>query len=159
MILAIDPSSSKTGFCLHTGKAIVEAGVIKPNKSDLPAIVRSFQMSRDVADLVAEFKDRLECVIVELPPPTQGKARMNPSVQHQAFGMVMYVIQVAGVKVSTVHPATWTRNRSKEVWADSIRRRYPALANGSDQGFDAAAAIGIAEWFFTIGRFREPVSL
>lgn len=157
MILALDPSSTCTGYSVFDNEKLIEAGLIKPNKSGLKPIDRMYQMAQEVSSLVAEYKAKIELVLIELPPPTQGKRRSNPGVQHQAFGMCMYVLMSHGLpRVHQIHPATWTKCRSKEVWAPIIRAKYPRLGyGGTDSGADAAAAVGMTDWWLMIGRYRE----
>jgi hypothetical protein len=158
LILALDPSSTATGYAIHDGRTFIEKGVLRPDtgKEKCPCR-RAYQMGREVQTIIDEHADRLTLILVENPPPTQRKKRSNPGAQHQAFGLIMGVVIGSKVPYRTIHPSTWTRNRPKELWSQDIRRRHK-LPAGKDKGADACAAIGMTEWWAMVGRHRFEVS-
>lgn len=152
MIVSLDPSSTRVGYAIsNAGK--LDAGVLVPRPHSPDPMVRI----RVLADDIRAFPEirEAELVLIESPPKAMHGKGNSILIQWAAYGAFRLVLADMGVKrLRAIDPSTWTRGRHKETWAFDIRRRF-GLSEANDPGADAAAAVGILDWWMRIGRQRE----
>lgn len=153
MILALDPSSTRTGYAVTDDAGrVVDAGILKPNRADDPPNDRIAAMAAELPSLVREYGVR-EVVIEDTSGKVGGRHRgggAGLAVYGKAVGWFIAVARtlLPPGRVHCVLENTWTRGRRKPDRASAV-----ALAAGSprqlagDRGHDAADAIGLAQWF------------
>lgn len=155
VILAIDPSSTRTGYAILADDGrLIEHGLLKPRRAKDEPHARIDTM---VAELLA-FRDEhagIDCVVVE---DTDGKvARRLGGI---GAGMAIYGMAVRAFRdaarqiwgadaVNMVQARVWTAGRHKSSRAAAI-----GLTAAGDTGLDAADAVGLGLWWIA---HREPV--
>lgn len=163
MILALDPSSTRTGYAVLTTEGrLLEAGVAKPSRKRDTPWVRACAMAVDL-ESIAEQHD-LTAVVVEQPAPQQGKGRDGQWERFSQRGQATYGFAAGviadrllrtGAPVQVVRADEWSRGRAKERRAIEIEKRHPGYDRSQDPGRDAADAIGMGEWFIRQRRLEE----
>lgn len=152
MILALDPSSSVTGYCcLSDSGTVIDAGVIKPTRATDDANTRIVTMSTDVANLILEFEPSV--IVIEDTSGKVGKRHggngAGLSIYGKAIGHLWAVCsRVAPGKVHMVPENTWCRSVSKGNRQLRVMDAVPKYRAEKDKGADCADAIGLALWWF-----------
>jgi len=151
-ILALDPSSLRTGWAWAEGIDIVDAGLIIP-KASLPPLARIEIMCGKVGEIVrARLPER---IVIEIP---EGKihGRLN---RQKVSGMSIYGMAVGaiwwhcytiwdGYTVDCVGVNEWTRGTGKEerkLIAPHLWPEYTKWA-AKDRGGDMSDAISLADF-------------
>jgi len=154
-LLALDPSSTRTGYALVTGPTpadILEAGYFTPKPQSAPPYERIAQMAQDLRELLDEVgPDR---VLIEMPSGKihAGNRRSGgagQSIYGAAAGALWQCARDhAGCPVETIDPNTWTRGRPKKQRVAELARLCPAYAAQarSDGGGDVGDAILLGWW-------------
>lgn len=156
MIVSLDPSSTAIGVSLfHDDGRGERSEVISPDDKRADAVERIHQMARYLVEVLdeAELMSPVRVAVIESPPVFQGR-KMNPGVQHAAYGVVYHVCRLAKIReIVSIHPATWTRNRPKAArqWA---ARRELGLSDSDDKGGDAIDALMLGRWWIDRNRDR-----
>lgn len=153
MLLALDPSSTRTGWAVLDGGEVVEAGALSvPSKKGEPAAERCIRMMRAVQGLLLEWVGVDSCVI-EIPSGKVNHARNQGggsglSVYGFAVGMIYAaVVEADGVSSAAYTAEQWTRGITKEKRKRIAARYYPAYLGMKDAGGDIADAISLGVWF------------
>lgn len=150
-LLALDPSSSCTGYAFFVGSDtnLVEHGTLKPEKADDPANVRIWQMLMELHDMVIELKP--DVILVE---DTSGKvsARHKGSgaglaVYGKAVGGVLFTLMRTGRNVIPILENTWTRDMSKDARQAAVAAQFKAYVPADDRGQDKSDAIFLGQWW------------
>jgi hypothetical protein len=156
VIIAIDPSSKAIGVSLfHDDGGCERSEVIRPDNPRAEAVERIHQMARYLLEIIdeAEAVSPVRIAVIESPPTFQGR-KSNPGVQHAAYGVVYHVCREAKIpSIVSVHPATWTKNRSKESRQWRIRQQL-GLSPTQDPGGDAIDARMLGAWWIAGNRHR-----
>lgn len=159
MLLAIDPSSTCTGFAVLTGpEVLVEAGRLTPGRQTAPAIIRIATMREELIHLIIEKTPNQ--IIIEIPSAhVSGRIRMPKQGKGMGvYGMaagVLWATAVSLCQTATVDERTWTGCRKKEVRAREIAAIFPAYRKIKDPGLNIADAIGIGRWWFLAKSAQE----
>ncbi len=160
-VLALDPSSTKTGYCVWAGGRggkVQEAGVLRPGKVRDPAAVRIRAMGQELVALLTEMRPAV--ILIEVSMSSHGRAGAAGARTLHVYGMavgylwalcqVHEVMAAAGgatVRVELVDANDWTRGiqkRRRTAYVAGTVKGYDAARDG---GGDAADAIGMARWW------------
>lgn len=158
-IIAVDPSSTRTGYAVMQppGK-VIEGGYLTPRRCRDEPIVRATAMGRELRDLIAG--EHPHDVVVEV---TSGKVQARHrgggaglAVYGMAVGLILGAAlygQVCCPKhwgTHWVYENEWTQGRPKDARRERLRIEYPqyAAAFAADSGGDLADAIGLGLWWF-----------
>lgn len=161
-ILALDPSSTRTGWAWFSAGTLREAGYMTGAKRSDPAIARIAAMDEQVRELVEQIRPRV--VVVEITSGHvqarhkgggAGLATYGMAVGALAIGasrsMVELVLRAYDIPslygVYTVAENEWTRSRNKRVRQRALAARTPGYDASKDAGADAGDAIQIGEWY------------
>jgi hypothetical protein len=171
-ILAIDPSTTLTGWALLDGGAhLLEAGFLRPDKTRDPSMARVSAMIDGLEELIERRQPR--AVIVEVPSGKAGtgsRRGASSSLAIYGFGAgrlfeaARELLHYQHAKrhhtdgVFAINERTWTRgyregNRtlSKAARQQLIAAIYPtyaaSTATARDTGGDVADAIGLGRWW------------
>lgn len=167
-ILALDPSSTTTGWALlDRSERLLQGGVIKPHKQQCEAQYRIGQMCVDLRQLLSELGP--ETILIEWPSGHVGRKRHHGggaglSVYGAACGALWQVCEAwvrslpsdrqSVTEVELVLESDWTRSVPKPDRVAGIAGRFKEYEPGQDSGGDLADAIGLAVWFLTEHRMR-----
>jgi hypothetical protein len=160
-ILAIDPSSSATGWALlDLAGRIIEGGIIKPDKLRAEPQFRIKSMAEDFRQLLNEFEPGI--ILIEI---TSGKVGINRNKGAGAglgvYGMAVGYFwaltdcwfrqlpaeQQGQTEVVVVKENDWTRGVPKEDRIAAFACEFPAYNPADDPGGDVADAIGLGQWY------------
>lgn len=143
MILAIDPSSTCTGWAVFDGAGqIVDHGRVKPDRGDTPAARVSGMIFR-LKDTAAEY--RVSVVVIEEPAPN-AKVAFTSIPYVTAYGRIYEAMRTA-YQVETVAASKWTGGRRKPARAAYVKAEVPTYTGKGDSGMDEADAIGLGLWW------------
>lgn len=160
-LLALDPSSTRTGYALMNRSIrpgicheILEAGYLQPNRSKDPAIERIRVMGDDLATLVKQETPRT--IVIEI---TSGKVagRLHGrasglAVYGMAVGVMFWIARLTepAIEVVPVAENEWTGQRPKKKRQADIGWQFPEYSDqmALDGGADIADAIGLGLWWF-----------
>ncbi|HEV7298709.1 MAG TPA: hypothetical protein VGN72_05030 [Tepidisphaeraceae bacterium] len=157
-ILALDPSSSRTGYALmRDARTLLEAGLLKPNRADDPANDRIRAMSADLLALIGEKQPRL--IVVE---DTSGKVARRTrekgangaglAVYGKAVGWILGACEATGIETHAVLENVWTRRTHKSTRQHWVIAEFGARYDPvSDSGMDVSDAISLGRWWFVAG--------
>lgn len=155
MILSIDPSSTAIGISLFRDDGRPERSeVIRPDDTRADPAERIHQMARYLLEIIdeAETISPVRIAVIESPPDFKKFGSIGP--QHAAFGVCYHVCRLAKIpRIEPVHPATWTKNRSKENRQWRVRDQL-GLKPGQDAGGDAIDALQMCRWWIARNRNR-----
>lgn len=157
-ILGVDPSSTLTGYAvLNLDGKLIDAGLLKPDKTSAPALDRVDSMLTGLDELLREHKP--EWTILELPSGhVHGKFQKTNMGVLAILGMAVGKFHErlraaqqgtnAGMTLVTVSANDWTGGVKKAKRQASIalqfKRQYKI---GDDKGADCADAIGLCQWY------------
>lgn len=156
MILGLDPSSTRTGYCfMHADRRIEDAGIIT-GTSGAHYTRRSREIANEVAEMIASVPvASLSKIFVEIPSGHVGWARKSNGAGLSIYGfavgaMYFAVSQAAPGRVSWVTETDWTKGRRKQTRSQKISMLYPEYLaqQHRDSGMDVADAIGLCLWWF-----------
>lgn len=155
-LLALDPSSTKTGYALlrRPHGEVIEAGTLSGRAKDA-AIGRAMEMADCLIKLIAEA--RPDSIVIETPgvhaagnPIVKAKrAGKGLAVYGVAVGIIYRAAWQTGVEVVPISAHEWTRRVSKEKRARALQfttASYRAVAE-TDRGRDVADAIEMGQWW------------
>lgn len=154
MILALDPSTTRTGYAImYRSTALVEGGLFTPERTKDPAIERANAMCDDLVELLNETE--FEAIVVEVPTAEahHKKDRRGNGLTTYGIGvgMIVRTILASGQadKLVAVDPATWTGRDAKSERAEFVALAYANYreAKHQDTGLDLADAIGLGLWY------------
>ncbi len=152
-VLAIDPSSTLTGWALMANSSkIIEAGLLRPGKTRDPAIKRIEAMTIALTKLL---RDTLpDQVLIEMPSSrTAGRIKgraVGNAIYGFAAGAMWWECHVWSDQIEAVDAELWTRGVPKLKRQQNICMMFPKRYNPeTDRGCDIADAIGLACWWFS----------
>lgn len=152
ILLAIDPSSTKTGYAVMVDRVtLLDAGFLKPGKTRNPAIMRIKEMIEQLVEVLDEWQPGK--VLIESP-----SAHVNIGRHHGAgAGLAVYGFAAgaiwaaccARVDTKAIDAQLWTCGVPKLKRQKNICMAFPQQYNPEkDRGGDIADAIGLACWWF-----------
>lgn len=170
MILALDPSSTRTGYALLSrGGQLGEAGLLKPAKTADPAACRIETMCQDLRELLETAGPAT--VVIEW---TSGKiARRGRGRGINGAGLAIYGIAVGALwrevcnycsqdrqrRCQLIAENIWTAGTAKAKRQAMIARRFARYDPASDPGGDVADAIGLGCYYLETLRLGELMQL
>ena len=155
-ILAIDPSSTKTGFALFDdNETLIDAGTLRPNKTTDAAEHRIAAMCSDLEVLLKV--NTPDIVVIEWTSGKVGRNRHKGS----GAGLAVYGIAVGAIwrtaaawaarqatrQVITIYENEWTAGVPKRQRGELVKRMVPRLDLSKDSGGDISDAIGLGCWY------------
>lgn len=161
LILAIDPSSKRTGWAVMTmGGQLREAGIITPAKQSAASQYRIASMREDLQTLLEEVRPTI--VLIEYVSSHVGRRRH----QGEGSGLAVYGCAVgvtwqavedwkhtlpaerqSRTLIHLIDPDVWTAGVEKEQRQLAVASEYPTYDPKVDPGGDIADAIGLGVWF------------
>lgn len=155
MIVALDPSSERTGYAAidEVHRLIVDAGYLRGERTADTAQTRILAMEKELAGLVAERKPSV--ILIEITKGKVNKKRHGGAGAGLAtYGLAMGALwrtarDLVGDDRVVAIDEDWTRGVNKAVRARRIAMEFPQYRQAMelDRGGDAADAIGIALWW------------
>ena len=150
-VLALDPSTKCTGYCLMAGNGnILDAGRFRA-PTEWPGWRRALSMADDLAALIDEIGPGR--VIVEIP----NNHAHGGGEDSKGFGLATYGVAVGAVLhvlwrsplrelVYPVKPSEWAGESSKISRARQVAMLHPGYVDiaDKDSGLDVADAIALA---------------
>lgn len=154
-LLAIDPSSTKTGYAVMADRmTLIDAGFLKPNKTKDPAIMRIIAMTEDLTKLLKEY--RPEMILVERPHTyaahkfkDAGIKPIGIATYGMAAGAMFWACYSFTSETQAISAEDWTRGVPKLKRQRLICMAFPQYDPEKDRGCDIADAIGLALWWFS----------
>jgi len=166
-ILALDPSSSITGYAILNGETIVEAGRIR-GKSKAAPIARVLAMRGELIEILHEHDPK--AVVIELPLEKQytrhPERKSGMAVwAGAAWALWAFAYEWAFEKASTNDayrtelgtapanpllypvPNTWTAGSTKDERKLKVSLLWPPYKTARDEGGDIADAICLGLWW------------
>ena len=167
-ILAIDPSSTRTGYAMMAEAGpvlqVLGAGYVCPGKPTAPYLQRVEDMAKGVLDLIncADLGDP-DRVIVEVPSGhVHGRIRdrqpQGLSVYGFGAGAIWWQLRrKLGDRVIGIDQNTWTRGTLKKARQASVMAHWPQYQSilAKDSGADAADAISLGAWWLHEQKVRS----
>lgn len=153
IILALDPSLTKTGYAVGTGhRQLIEHGLINSD-SGLDLVPRARRMVAEVEAMVRLHKP--ECIAIELPAHhVHGRVHgMNIGGLAKYGFAVGWVVGLCdaycakrGARLIASDANEWTNRSKKRTRVAWVSQWYPAYQAKRDRGGDMADAISLMEW-------------
>ena len=164
-ILAIDPSSTKSGYAILINSRppaprLIEAGILRPRKKDAPPLQRITDQVNALSAILREHQPDL--VVVEEPSghvagriKRLGKGMRGMAVYGAAVGGFWIYLNIwrdfikpnqKTYTLISVKENDWTGGVPKGERQRAIAMIFPQYRPHADKGADAADAIGLAEW-------------
>lgn len=148
-ILAIDPSSNRTGYAIleSIGERVLEAGILKPDRTTDPANDRIRAMVREAQAIIAEQEPSL--IVIEDTTGKVGKRHGSGggaglAVYGKAIGWFASMCErLRPGRVKLVLENEWTAGVSKARRQLTVSRLFPKMDLSTDTGGDASDAIGV----------------
>lgn len=165
-LLALDPSSSRTGYAVGTGPAradLIDAGLLVPNGG--AALRRLRQLRHDLINLLREH--RPDAIVLEVPSGKVHGYHRGGGAGLSIYGMAAGVaLDVAwhygwecrrrGIEIKPVDANLWTRGVRKSHRQRCMAHDYQGIYDPRrDPGGDTADALGLLQWWFGQRRARE----
>lgn len=144
LLLAVDPSTTCTGWAVFADGELIEFGKLKPSPSKCKDwMERVDRICGALEQIIVEHG--INVAVIEEPVPF-GKG--NPKPLFGGFGRQYQTLHRC--LTGHVHPITvprWTHGVPKKRRAARIEAEYTEYSPEEDKGMDIADAIGIGVWF------------
>ena len=166
ILLALDPSSTCTGYAVFDSDRLDECGLLKPSASH--------GAERRTAMIVDDLRELLEAIeptdiVIEVPSRGRGTGSAKGATGRLAiYGMAVGEIRRVckdwtnsdGTKptIHSVVERTWTKGRSKAKRQRQLSMLYPkhtAALVENDRGGDAFDAIGVGAYWLANRKLEE----
>jgi hypothetical protein len=167
-ILAIDPSSTATGWALlDLAGRIVQAGNIRPDKLRSEPQFRIKSMAEDLRQLLNEFEPGT--VVIEITSGKTSKrhgsgAGAGLGVYGMAVGYLWAVTdcwlrqlpaeQQGQTQIVPIRENLWCRGISKADRIAAVACEFPEYNPADDPGGDLADAVSLGQWYLKEHRAR-----
>lgn len=165
-ILALDPSSTKTGYAVMVDeRQLLCAGTLTPERASDEPLVRISSMCADLFDLTEEYRPR--AVVLEMPSGKRARRLGNAGAGLSTYGVACGAIwqsckwinalnpyttgaEAKNYEVWTVDENTWTRSCPKAQRQRAVAMLFDSYGRAvrRDRGGDCSDAIGIGLWWF-----------
>lgn len=169
-ILAIDPSSTRTGWALFRGGALQNFGAIGP-------FPRRFTVAQRVAEMCSSVVTKCllydpDVVVFEWTSGKVGKTHRGRGAGLAMHGVAIGAIWQAVVAwererfdakggietpIELINENTWTRAVPKATRQHAVKTEYPQYHMMADKGGDIADAIGLGDWWLKERSVRKEV--
>lgn len=151
-VLAIDPSSTCTGYAVFAGGKLVDAGRLTPARTRDDANVRILAMLDALDDLCREHAELSHIVIEDTSGKVgrrHGGAGAGLAIHGKAVGAVwLHLLLRRHAPLTLVRENDWTRGTPKDTRKLRVARAHRgAYDPAQDKGGDVADAIGLGEWW------------
>lgn len=148
-LIAIDPSSTTTGWAVFHDGSLLAFGAVKRHKDAADPWIGSLEMA---GQLVRPLKDYLpDKAIIEIPRVVGKMPGSSVTTYAAAVGMVYATAchHVGMLGVSIVSPAEWMRHttRDKKARQRQVAAQFGRYDPATDRGMDVSDAIAIGQWF------------
>lgn len=158
---AIDPSLTKTGWCVAEPRdqkiAVVESGGIKSDEK-LPLDERIFDVTEKLTYKLEKMLHDDSVVVIETPSVRATGRHKGGGHGLAYYGMAVGAVWLSMVhamgkkKVVTVDADLWIGGRTKDqLWKIAISV-HPLLVRVPDPGRDLSDAIALALWWHQLGQ-------
>jgi len=150
-LLAIDPSSTCTGYAIWRDGHIAEIGRITPGRTRDHYLDRVEAITGEVAALLVECAP--QHAVIEVPSGRRGKGSERGATGHLAIygvavGAVLQTLRARPeVCLTCVDERTWTRGRPQRQRVALAVATSPTYDPRQDPGADVADAIGLGLWW------------
>ena len=152
-IIAIDPGSKVTGYAVFEDDKLIDAGLLKPQKTRLPNDKRILSICFEVEKLLDEHEPKV--VVLEWTTGKVGKNRHKGGGSGLAiYGIAIGAIwMVARLREGVALPATvlidesWTCGKPKVKRLAELELTCPAYKRKDDKGGDMGDAILLAQYY------------
>ena len=152
LVLAIDPSSTRTGYALRSPERLKDAGFLQPDPR-AKAVERIHTMCLDLVALLIDAEPTH--AIIEWPSGHVGARHQGKGAGLATYGaavgaMWWTLVNSLGGDVRIVTEDVWTQSIPKQERQAVIAARYPAYRDmvNQDRGGDVSDAIGLADYWF-----------
>lgn len=155
VVLAVDPSTLISGFCLGKNGEIIHCGVLRAPK-ELNSELRVEAQLEQLLDIVGRARiHRVDILIVEKPDTWAGgrgvRAAMSGALAMlaRAEGVITTTLktQLQPKKVITVEPIKWKGQIPKPVMFDRVCARYKLSLSKTYASFNITDAVGLYDWY------------
>ncbi len=149
-VLAIDPSSTCTGYAVFADGKLVDAGLYKPSKSGLDAIQR-------ISDMLDDFRAMLgkvdyDAVVIEIPIGRQHTQTPGKKSGFAIWGLACGAFWATArawptCRTFPVSNTIWTRGKSKADRQLAASLMYKGYDSSQDKGGDVSDAVCLGHWW------------
>ena len=155
-LIALDPSSSCTGYAVFANGKLIDAGRLR-GKSAATALYRISAMRLDLLnELLAEHQP--QTIVIEMPlekqhTRTPGKKSGLPIWGMAAGALWATCLQYADETTDgpcSVYPVSntlWTRGKSKDARQLAVKMEHKGYDPAKDRGADVSDAIALGQWW------------
>jgi len=164
VVLAVDPSSTCTGYAVFDGATLREAGRLRP-RSEEGAMVRIATLCADLAELLAAVGPAV-VVIETTSGKVAGRLRRQGVSGLAVYGMAVGALWREAVFWAQVKPERSVALVAENVWTAGVpkgrrlalaARLYPQYQGERDKGGDAGDAIMLGRWWIERNSGAEAV--
>ncbi len=162
VIVGLDPSSSVIGYAVLDQRdgRILDAGLIKPNRTDDEPLTRIAAMLIDLGGLFEEC--RPAAVVLEVTSGKVGQRHKGEGAGLAVYGMGVGAVwqfcqsrgERDGFTVVSVLENDWTGGRPKTARLAVLAATEPKYKTALDPGGDVGDAIGLGRYYLA-GRQAE----
>ena len=104
-VLALDQSTTKSGYSYFVDGQYVDSGMIDKSKSKLSTYERSFEMARDLWKVIRHYKP--ECLVIE---DVQNQSNTNTVIiLSRLQGMIIGYAEAHKVQTYILLPSQWRK--------------------------------------------------
>jgi len=167
LILSLDPSSQKTGYCfMDYAERIHEAGLLSA-KNRMPAEIRIASMADDLLILLNHWQPEITVIETssgKINPRRHGGKGSGIAILGIAIGRLWGQVELWKstlaiedrmiVSVILIRENRWIAGRSKAERQQAIALSYSQYDMSKDRGFDTSDAVSLAQWFIRERRLR-----
>lgn len=176
ILVALDPSSSKTGYAAFDGRALIDAGLLVPDRRAVERPQKRRSMVRDVLDLCSEH-DPAE-VVIEVPDGKVHWGKQAAAGTLAIYGMAVgamvqaldtWAIDALDLRGERYKPErtiveatvnTWTGSSPKAVRGVAAANLYGDIYDPqTDAGGDVADAIMLGLWRIDEPAMRQAIAV
>lgn len=157
-LLALDPSSTRTGYALLAGpRELLDCGHVTPPSAMKCVVRRGLYMAEECRQLCIAHHP--QHIIVEIPAPQAPKWAQSNRGQAN-YGVAVGLVLARTLdwvrehgphsfdSVEWVQADVWTRRVKKAHRQLCVMSDFPAYSRNLDPGLDAADAIALGQYFF-----------
>lgn len=116
-LLALDTSTSTTGYCLYKNAKYHASGVLQPNKGN--ADLKN--MCILLWTLLTELKPNI--IVIETPSVAKNAHTQRTLVIVFAVAYIWSILQKDDVFFYPIRPTEWRKNCSDDEWREKIKKK------------------------------------
>lgn len=164
-VLALDPSTTCTGWALLTGPRIEtdteQCGRIKPSSGKIPSWERVAEMASDLLRLIDDLTPThivIEWPSVHVRKDRRGRSSVGLSVYGTAPGAAYVACMMrGGFELHAVESSTWTRTMPRKEDRAIRLSGVSAWSRDADPKLDVCDAILMGQWWIERHAHARPV--